>query len=582
MTQITEKAQNYKTLTLAGRIYRDYVKKYLGQIITASVLLVIGSAALSAQPLLLQVAFDKIFKEKDVDYLTLIPLAIIAIFLVQALTAYFSNIIMNKFVNSTAADMRRDFFKHVVDYEIEFYSKNNTGNLISRMITEIGLINSAISTFINVFFKQALTSAGLIVVMLYQSVELTFISLIAFAFAFYPISRITKRLKKLARQTNESNAATISALMENFSGIRVIKAFGREQHEINRANNYINQIRSLGNKSSRVASITAPMMILLGGVAVSFVIWFGGHELIEGDMTEGNLVAFITSLLMVSRPLRGIGAMGGSLTTGLTAAERFYQIIDEKPQFKSRIEGTELKVKNAEISFNNVTFSYPDGTLALDNVNILMEAGKKTALVGHSGSGKSTILNLVMKFYYPSFGSITIDGMDINKASIESVRRNIALVSQDIFIFDDTARANIAYGLEGASEEQIIKAAKAAHCHEFISSLPNGYETKLGSFGEKLSGGQKQRIAIARAFLRNSPILLLDEATSALDPKTEADIQEALDELTKNRTTIIIAHRLSTVVKADKMVLLKSGKVSATGTHEQLSSVEEYKTLFGL
>ncbi len=577
-----EEQKKYKAFSLAGRLFRDYVKKYLSQIVLGSVLLIICSAALSAQPLILKLAFEKIFNQKDVTYLTLIPLAIIGIFLVQAVTTYFAGILFNRFVSGITARMRQDLFRHVIDYEISFHSKNSSGGLISRLISETLTISNAVSTLFNVFFRQILTSIGLIAVMLYQSVELSFVSLIAFAFAYYPLMRIAKRLKKLAKQHNEKYAEMSSVLFEKFSGIRVIKAFGQEGGEIARTNEYINDVRQINMKSAKVAGITAPMMQILAGMAVAFVIWYGGHELIEGDMTEPDLVAFITSLLMVSRPLRSIGSLSGSLTMGLAATERFYQVIDQKPDHKSRDEGTELKVSGAEIKFNNLIFNYPDGTLALDGINIKMESGKSTALVGHSGSGKSTILNLIMKFYSPTSGKITIDGQDAEAASINSVRRNIALVSQDIFIFDDTARANIAYGLEGATEEQIVAAAKAAYCHDFIMSLPNGYDTKLGSFGEKLSGGQKQRIAIARAFLRNAPILLLDEATSALDPKTEADIQAALDELTKNRTTVIIAHRLSTVIKADKMIMLEKGKVLAEGSHKELLNKEEYRILFGL
>ena len=577
-----EEPQKYKVISLTRRLYRDYVRKYISQIIIGSLLLIICSAALSAQPLILQVAFDKIFGEKNVSYLVFVPLTIMAVFLVQAVTTYLSFVLFSKFVSCITAEMRKDLFRHVIDYGIEFHSNNNSGNLISRMVNETMMVSAAISTIFNVFFRQALTSIGLVAVMLYQSVQLSAVTLFAFAFAYYPLMRVAKRFKKLAKQHNEKYAEISSVLFEKFSGIRIIKAFGQEAQEIARTDSYIEDVKRINIKSAQVSGITPPLMIILGGLAISFVIWYGGYKLIQGTMTQGNLIAFITSLLMVSRPLRALGGLSGSVTMGITAAERFYQIIDQKSDHKTRDDGTELKVDGAEIKFNNVTFNYPDGTLALDGVSISMQASRKTALVGHSGSGKSTILNLIMRFYSPTQGNITIDGQDIDITSATSVRRSLALVSQDIFIFDDTARANIAYGLEGATDAEVIAAAKAAYCHDFIAALPNGYDTKLGSLGEKLSGGQKQRIAIARAFLRNAPILLLDEATSALDPKTESDIQAALDVLTTNRTTIIIAHRLSTVMKADKMIMLGKGKVIAEGTHAELQKNPEYRTLFGI
>lgn len=578
-----ETPQKYKIISLFKRLYQDYIHKYISQLVLATILLIICSGALSLQPILLQVSFDKIFKEKNTDYLLFIPLAIIAIFVVQAIATYFASLVMNKFVQNISTNMRKNLFRHIIDYEIEFYSRNNSGNLITRIINEVGLVSSAISTVFNGIFRQILSSLGLIAVMFYQSFELTVISLSAFVFAYYPIIRITSRLKKLARQTNEKTGDMATNLLENFAGIKVIKAYGKEEAEINRTNKYLDEIKRLSIKSARVAGITAPLMQILAGLAVGFVIWYGGYELIHNRMTEGNLIAFITSLLMVSRPIRSLGGLSGSITQGLAAAERFYKIIDEKPTFKARDYGTKLQVTNAEIKFDNVSFIYPDGTKALDDITITFAAGKKTALVGHSGSGKTTIFNMLLKFYDISSGNITIDGQSLNSASIESTRANMAIVSQDIFIFDDTARANIAYGKENATEEEIITAAKAAHCHEFILGLPNGYNTKLGFFGESLSGGQKQRIAIARAFLRNAPILLLDEATSALDPKTEKDIQLAIDELSQNRTTIVIAHRLSTVMNADKMIVLDSGKIVASGTHGELEKTSDiYRKLFAI
>jgi subfamily B ATP-binding cassette protein MsbA len=565
-----KKVEMSRLLVLMKRLWKSYVRQHLRMIILTGVLMVISSGATSVQPLLIQQAFDKVFKEKDTFYLMALPLAIIAVFTVQAVTIYYSNFFMGRITNSLVADMRKALFTHVIDNEIEFYSKNDSGSLLSRITGEILHIATAVTNFFNAWCRQLITTIGLFLVMLHQSVELTLVSMVAFVFAFIPLVRITTRLKKLTRQLHDKNGNLHSRLIESLTGVRTVKAFRKEEFEIEKISGYIDEIREASNRTNMISIITAPLMQIVGGVAVAFVIWFGGHQVIQGHMTEGNLVAFIAALMMFSRPVRSLTTTGNVMVKGYVAADRFFDILDSKPKYISREHGIKLAVKKAEIIFDHVSFKYPNGAVALDDVSFTAQAGKKTALVGHSGSGKSTIFSLIMKFYNPTSGHIRFDGQDFAEASINSVRENLALVSQDIFIFDETAMNNIGYGREGSTEEEIIAAAKAAHCHDFIMALPNGYKTKLGFAGESLSGGQKQRIAIARAFLRNAPILLLDEATSALDPRTEADIQAALDVLSKNRTTIIIAHRLSTVVNADHMVLMEAGHIAATGTHESL------------
>lgn len=572
-----------KLRIIVRRLWKDYVRKHGKRILLVAVLLVISAAATTMQPLLIEKAFNKIFKEKSEYYLAVIPLAIVAVFIVQALTLYFSNLLMGNITNRMIADMRKTLFRHIIDNEVEFYSQNNSGSLLSRLIAEILHIAAAITNFFNAWCRQLVTSIGLLGVMLYQNVELTLISLVAFTIAFYPLRRITQRLKKLSRQQNEKYGHLNSRLMESMTGVRTVKAFRKEEFEIQKISGYIDEIKVSSDKNNRMSIIAAPMMQIFAGVSVAFVIWFGGHQFMQGKMTEANLVAFIASLMMFGRPIRSLSSAGGLMVKGVIAAERFFEIVDSKPKYISREHGETLVVSQAELVFDHVSFFYPNGTQAIRDVSFTVEAGKRIALVGPSGSGKSTIFNLLLKFYEPSSGTIRVDGQDLAKASINSVRDHLALVSQDIFIFDETALNNIGYGREGASREEIIEASRAARCHDFIMQLPQGYDTKLGYAGESLSGGQKQRIAIARAFLRNAPILLLDEATSALDPKTENDIQASLEELCKGRTTIIIAHRLSTVISADKMVLMDGGSVAAIGTHAELYADSEfYRHHFGL
>ena len=576
-------AFNGTTRPLATRLYRDYVHKHLKLLFATSALLLIIAATTSVQPLLLQQTFDKVFKAKDLTYLTLLPLAIIVICIVQAITTYYSTILMNRFGSSLTADMRTDLFRHILDNDIAFYAAHDSGNLISRVAGETIGISIGVQRFFNVGARQLITSMGLVLVMLYQSIDLTAISLAAFALAYYSIRRITKRLKKLVRQFNETSILLNSRLLESFEGIRVIKAFAKEEFEVNKISQCIDDIKSVNNKMAGIASLTPPLMQSLAGVAIAFVIWYGGYHVISGRMTEGELIAFTTSLLMLSKPVKSLTSSGSIMAAALVNTERYYALLDTKPQRTNRDKGTNISVSSGCIRFDNVHFEYPNGTEALKAVTFRVESGQKTALVGHSGSGKTTVFNLLLGFYEPTGGTISIDDHNIADASITSVRKSIALVSQDIFIFDDTARNNIAYGREGATEEEIIAAAKAAKCHEFITDLPDGYGTNLGFSGQNLSGGQKQRIAIARAFLRKAPILLLDEATSSLDPKTEMEIQESLDVLTKNRTTIIIAHRLSTVMKADRMVMMDGGSVKAVGSHEELlNASSSYRDLFGI
>lgn len=572
-----------KLFTITHRLWRGHIRQHSRALLLIGALLIVSSVSTSVQPLLIQQAFDKIFKEKDSVALVVIPLMIIGVFTVQSITLYWSNLMMGRVNNRMVAHMRKVLFTHIIENELEFYTRNDSGMLLSRIVGEIIHIAAATNNFFNAWCRQFATAIGLFSVMLYQSVELTLVSLLAFVFAFYPLRRITTRLKKLSRQLNDKNGNLSSRLIESLAGIRTVKAFRKEEFEIEKISGYIDEIQTSSNKTNQISIITVPMLQILSGVAIAFVIWFGGNELIAGRMTEGNLVAFIASLMMFSRPVRSLSNAGATMVKGYIGAERFFEIIDARPKYINRETGADLAIGHARIEFDKVSFVYPGGMQALSTISFIAEAGKKTALVGHSGSGKSTIFNVLMKFYEPSAGRILIDGQDLATANINSVRANMALVSQDIFIFDETAMNNIGYGREGATEEDIIAAAKAAHCHDFILQLPKGYHTRLGFAGEALSGGQKQRIAIARAFLRNAPILLLDEATSALDPRTESDIQDSLEKLSKDRTTIIIAHRLSTVINADMMILMHEGCIAATGTHTQLLAESElYRNHFGI
>lgn len=573
----------YKAWPMAKRLTREHLRPYFGKMGLAILFLVLLAVLTTVQPVILQITFDKLFKQKNVEYLNIIPIAIFSVFFLQAIATFLSNYIMAYVGQNFAAGMQIKLFKHSIEYDVSFHSDNSSGDLIQRITRDISYIWVAVNVIFVGVFKQIITTVGLLGVMFYQSAELTLIITATFALAVYPIIRITVRLKKLSKQTMEKSGDLTSRLFESFTGIGIIKAYGKENSESTKAGEYITELKIIALKALKVRMISSPMMLALAGLAVAFVIWHGGSQLLEGKMTEGNLIAFITSLLMLSRPIKSLSSINSILQNAIVAMERYYKIIDEEPAQESRTDGKKLKVTSGKINFEDVDFGYNEEKTILKNFNLAIPHGKKIAIVGHSGSGKTTLFNLLLKFYLPQSGAIKIDGQDIKETSAESLRENIAIVSQDSFIFDDTVANNIAIGKENASESEIKKAAEAANCTEFIEQLPEGIQTKLGYFGQSLSGGQKQRLSIARAFLRNAPILLLDEATSALDPESEAKIKSSIDALSKGKTTLMIAHRLSTVMSADLIVMIEDGEVIGTGTHDELlKKSDRYSDMFGL
>lgn len=573
-------------LALFKRLFKDYIKPRLGLIALAIFFMLVFAGASAMQPLILKGVFDKIFSEKNDWYRQFLPLGIVSIFLVLGVSNYLANITMSYAGFSIVNTMQKDMFKHIITSDLDLHYKKNSGDLASRLTNDTTYIRAAVTDVVVVVFKQTFTMAGLVIVMFYQSWKL---SLIAFAVLFlvvYPIMKAARRLRKLARQSQEQSGVLLSKLGENFKAIRTIKAYQNEEFEIARTNEIMDRWFLLKVKSLRVSQRNGPTMSVLAGCAIAAVLWYAGHQVVRGEITQGQLVAFVASLLMAARPLKTMGSLSNILQNALMAAERFYAMIDWKPGIIDKPGAAQLKLSGGEIKLENLTFKYASETgennYALKDVNINIPAGKMVALVGHSGSGKSTILNMLLRFFEQQSGRILIDGQDIRDFTIQSLRSNISLVTQDIFLFDDTIRANIAYGISAnVSEEAIVEAAKAAAAHEFILALPNGYDTMVGESGVRLSGGQKQRVSIARAILRQSPILLLDEATSALDNKSEREFQTALEKIVEGRTTIVIAHRLSTVKNSDLIYVMDQSEVVASGTHEELLEKSEiYRELY--
>jgi subfamily B ATP-binding cassette protein MsbA len=442
---------------------------------------------------------------------------------------------------------------------------------VSRLTTDIAAMRLAVSTALTGLGRESLSIVLLVAVMFYQDWLLATVAFVAFPATVIPISRLGRRLRKVTANTQAHTGTFMTVVEQSLAGIRLVKAYRMEAYETARAEALTGAIRSLIIKSERVKALASPLMETLGGVAVTIVIVYGGWRVIHGETTAGAFFSFITALLSAYRPMKALSNANAAVNEGLAGAERLFSVLDTPPSMTDKPGAPVLKVARGEVRFSNVEFSYDeDEAAALAHVSFTAPAGKTTALVGPSGAGKTTIFNLILRFYDVNSGAVTIDGANIAEITLSSLRDAVALVSQDIVLFDDTVRANIRYGRPGATDGEVEEAARAAFAHEFITALPSGYDTVVGERGQSLSGGQRQRIAIARALLKNAPILLLDEATSALDSETERQVQAAVDRLKHGRTTLVIAHRLSTIASAEQICVIERGRVVETGDHRSL------------
>ena len=442
--------------------------------------------------------------------------------------------------------------------------------MIASVINEINMIVGLISTLANGFIKQFFTLFFLIGLMFYQSLELSLVAFIGFPLAAYPIYKISRKLRNLSFTNQSTSGQFNSQMSDTLQYAKLVKSYHCEAFEVKRMSKIIESMYELGKKISKLSLISSPFVEMLGGIGVALVIWYGGHQVITGKTTPGAFFSFFTAMLMAYRPLKSLSGMNTGVQMGLAAAERFYKALDQKPTIVNKVDAIELGKAQGNIQFENVGFSYNADKAILKDVNLSIPAGKTIALVGHSGGGKSTIMNMILRFYDPSSGKILLDGHNIKDLTLSSLRKSMSVVNQEVMLFDDTVLENIRYGKEDATKEEIIQAAKLAEADDFIKELANGYESQIGQNGIRLSGGQRQRIAIARAILYNAPILLLDEATSSLDPISEHAIKKALNTLMKDRTTVVIAHRLSTVIHADCIYVISDGRVIESGKHQEL------------
>ena len=559
-----------RTAALVWRLARDFMRPHLPRVLVAFLLMGAAAGSTALRAWLMQPVLDRVFVGREASWLLLIAGAALAIALVKGIADYGEAVLMNRIGQRVIADVQIALFARLMRADLAYFHAHPSGTLISRFTSDAVLLRNAAANVLAAIGKDALTVIFLVGVMFYQDWLLALVSFFVFPVAIYPIVGIGRRMRRVTANTQNEMGQLTTLLSQTFQGARLVKAYGMEAYEEGRAAALFERLYALIDRATRTRSRASPMMETLGGIAIAVVILYGGHQVIAGARTPGAFFSFVTALLLAYQPLKSLANLNASLQEGLAAAHRLFQVLDVEPTIRDMPGARPLRVAGGEICFDQVRFGYSPGAVALDGVSLIVPAGRTVALVGASGAGKSTILNLIPRFFEVEDGGIAIDGQDIRAVTLTSLRAAIAIVAQEVTLFDDSLRANIAYGRFGAAMEDIEAAARAAGIDGFIRELPEGYDTQVGEHGVRLSGGQRQRIAIARAMLKDAPILLLDEATSALDSESERQVQTALRTLIRGRTTLVIAHRLSTVQGADLIHVVDRGRIVESGRHAEL------------
>ena len=577
MDRVEPKQKTKSALSILTPLVKKYMRPYVGQLCLAMFFMLVAAGATAGFAKLLQPVLDKAMIGVQNDPSTvnvIVPLGfmIFLSFAVRGIATYLQTIKMSKISQSIVADIQNDVFSHFMTLDLKFFHKYPSGELVSRVTSDVNVMRIAVVDSLTGVGSNVLTLAFLLGVMVLQDWRLSLVALVIFPMASGLVAYLGRRLRKVSKSIQGETANLMGVLGQIFQGIRQVQAYGMEGREKARAGNAVMSVRRLNIKATRISSLSTPINESLVGAVVFGLVVYGGYRIAQGELTPGGLMSFIAAFALAYEPMKKLAKLNNSLQLGLGAAERVQDMMSHRASIADKPDALTLNATIPNIRFQNVEFAY-DGTeetRALNDVSLDVAAGKVTALVGASGSGKTTILSLALRFYDPQSGIVSIDGIDIRDLSLSSLRRHIALVSQDITIFDDTVSGNIAYGLPDATEEQIRDAARAAAAEDFILKMPQGFDTRVGENGVRLSGGQRQRISLARAILRDAPILFLDEATSALDNESERVIQQTLEALQKGRTTLIIAHRLSTIQHADKIIVMDKGRVVEEGTHLEL------------
>ena len=569
-------------LQILKRLFNEYTKKYLPQIFLALFFSLILAASTSAIAWLLDPAVEKLFIQKNQSLMLIIPLGIIMAFAAKGSSLYLAKAIMISVGEEVRKAIQVDMMKNLIRADTETIEKRHSGKIITNLINDVNFMTGLVSVGILNLFKDSLTLIGLLGVMFYQNWKLSLIAIIMIPLASYFARFLGNRISKVTTQAMDTAGVLNSYLMEIFRNHKLIKVFQKETYEASRANSALDQLKNRGKKLAIIYARSSPIMEFLTGIMIAILIYFSGNLIMSGELAINNFFSFLAAMMLAYQPVRTLATLNLTINQGLAAAKRILPIIDQKHNIFEDDKLDKLKVLSGTITFEKVNFNYNSNSRSiLKNVNLSISGGKMTSLVGHSGAGKSTILNLIPRFYDCSDGDIKIDNQSIKSKRLSSLRENVSLVSQETTLFDDTIINNIKYANLNATDDQIKEAAKLSFSDEFINTLPNKYNTMIGENGIRLSGGEKQRLSIARAFLKNSKIILLDEATSSLDSETEKKIQDALNYLTKGKTTLVIAHRLSTILNSHKIYVIDNGEVIGEGNHEELLKASEaYKNFY--
>nr|WP_167942231.1 ABC transporter transmembrane domain-containing protein [Desulfobaculum xiamenense] len=556
---------------------------YKWQVIIGVLSAMVVSGTNAATAYLVKPAMDNIFVEKDETALLLVPLAFLGVIIVKSVFRFLQVYLMNYSGLCVLETLRNDMFERIIRLPMRFFEESQVGMLMSRILGDVNGIRESAPALV-MCIREFISCIGLVCVVIYQDWQLAIIALLVFPVCIYPIVALGKRLRKLGRQLQVQGADINSVVQEGLSGVGTIKAFHTEAMEIEKFRKESNGIVRLSKKQILAGELSTRIMELLGGVAISGVLWYGGSRVLQGMSTPGTFFSFVTAMIMLYEPVKKINEANKTVQASLASAERVFGLLDSHEIVPEVAGGRELQLPIESMELDAVSFTYPTvDEPAIREMSLIVRSNERVALVGPSGSGKTTLVNLLPRFYDTGEGQIRLNGVPIEEYSLGSLRRNIGMVSQEPFLFNMTIRENIVYGVEGVTEEQMLAASRAAFAHEFIEGLPEGYDTVCGVHGIKLSGGQKQRITIARALIKNPALLILDEATSALDTQSERIVQKALDNLMKDRTSIVIAHRLSTVLNADRIVVMQKGRVVGVGRHDELlDSCPLYRKLYDM
>ena len=563
------------------RLYKDYINRYLNKIFFALFLSLIVAGSTAAIAWLLDPAIKKIFVEKNKEFMLLIPIAIILTFTIKGISLYLVRTLMIKVGAAIEKEVQQNLIEAIINADTQVIEKKHSGKFIGNLTFDAALIIQLVSTSILSLVKDSLTLIALLALMFYQNWKLALFSIIMIPLATFTAKSLGKRMGKITTELQIKIGMITSYFLEILKNSKIIKTYQKEQFEFARADKFLEEAKEKSQKMGIILVRATPIMEVLTGFMIAGLIYYSARMVNSGTLEINNFFSFLAAMMLSYQPVRALATLNIGINQGLAGARRVLEVIDLKRKIDENINAKDLVIDKAKIEYKNVSFAYDGKKEVLKSINLKIEGGDVIALVGHSGAGKTTIMNLIPRFYNASSGEILIDNQSIDKISLFSLRKNISLVSQDITLFDDTVLSNIAYANSEASKEKILEASKSSATHDFVEQLPEKYDTLIGENGVRLSGGEKQRISIARAILKDAPIILLDEATSSLDADTEHKIQGAIMYLTKNKTTIIIAHRLSTVLRANKIFIIENGRVVAEGNHDYLlENSEIYKNFY--